>query len=278
MSFEIIFWIAFAAMIVAAMLSLGLTIGFLIFKARNARQNLQVDDRLNSAFSHSGQDISQQKGTNLKDKNTSKTPFAHNQESESSRSHAMELADVKKRLSEAEDRLEAQAEILNAYFIEARTDLLTGLPNRRGIEQIAESEINKGVSNKNPLIVAIVDVDRFKSINDQYGHAAGDATLRHVARFLQTSMPSNTSVARYGGEEFVILLRASLQQAATNLEEVKNSIADNHLRFDQQIISFTVSIGVSEIEPGQQLALAMKNADQALYRAKRGGKNCLVTY
>lgn len=187
------------------------------------------------------------------------------------------LEDVQQQLCEAEHRIGIQAKQIQEYFQEARTDELTGLLNRRAIEQIAEAEIKKGISTDNPLVIALLDVDHFKGINDRFGHAAGDATLQEVAKFLRQVLPVNANVARFGGEEFAILLRSNLTLASAQLEEIRHGIAQQTLLLDQQSISFTVSIGACQVQSDQRFASAMKNADEALYRAKRRGKNRLMT-
>jgi GGDEF domain-containing protein len=200
------------------------------------------------------------------------------------------------RLSEAEHRLGTQAQQIRDYLTEARTDQLTGLLNRRAIEKLAEYAIMRESGEQNPLALALVDVDHFKSINDRFGHAAGDATLKYVADLLQQSVECSDSadgfgsvealgsieplgsVGRFGGEEFLILFQLSLSDALSRLEAVRKLVAGQVLRWDQHQIAVTISIGVCGITENQNLAASMKRADQALYRAKRDGRNCIFLH
>ena len=200
------------------------------------------------------------------------------------------------RLSEAEHRLGTQAQQIRDYLTEARTDQLTGLLNRRAIEKLAEYAIMRESGEQNPLALALVDVDHFKSINDRFGHAAGDATLKYVADLLQQSVECSDSadgfgsvealgsieplgsVGRFGGEEFLILFQLSLSDALSRLEAVRKLVAGQVLRWDQHQIAVTISIGVCGITENQNLAASMRRADQALYRAKRDGRNCIFLH
>lgn len=200
------------------------------------------------------------------------------------------------RLSEAEHRLGTQAQQIRDYLTEARTDQLTGLLNRRAIEKLAECAIMRESGEQNPLALALVDVDHFKSINDRFGHAAGDATLKYVADLLQQSVECSDSadgfgsvealgsieplgsVGRFGGEEFLILFQLSLSDALNRLEAVRKLVAGQVLRWDQHQITVTISIGVCGITENQNLAASMRRADQALYRAKRDGRNCIFLH
>ena len=186
------------------------------------------------------------------------------------RSHQNELQD---RLCDAELRVKRQAEQINDYLTEARTDELTGLPNRRAIERLCALEIEKGVSISSPLVITIVDVDHFKRINDRFGHSAGDETLRAIARAFQEHLNPDSTAARFGGEEFLIVSRSSLEDTVKDLEQMRVRLSRHPLQIGADKIPISISAGICEILPETSFELAMRRADQALYEAKRGGRN-----
>jgi diguanylate cyclase (GGDEF)-like protein len=150
----------------------------------------------------------------------------------------------------------------------ARTDVLTGLPNRRAWEEELPREIQRAKRSGRPLCAALLDLDHFKQFNDLYGHQAGDDHLREAARVWRQRLRTTDLLARHGGEEFAVLL------TGTGLAEAKEVI--EALR-DAAPREETVSAGVaewSEAETGRQL---MARADLALYEAKRGGRDRTVT-
>ncbi|MEC7680317.1 MAG: GGDEF domain-containing protein [Planctomycetota bacterium] len=186
------------------------------------------------------------------------------------RSHQNDLQD---RLCDAELRMKRQAEQINDYLTEARTDELTGLPNRRAIERLCALEIEKGVSSSRPLVITIVDVDHFKRINDRFGHSAGDETLRAIARAFKDHLNSDSTAARFGGEEFLIVSRSSLEDTVKDLEQMRVRLSRHPLQIGADKTPISISAGICEILPETSFELAMRRADQALYEAKRGGRN-----
>jgi diguanylate cyclase (GGDEF)-like protein/PAS domain S-box-containing protein len=167
------------------------------------------------------------------------------------------------------DRKAAEAALHNL----AVTDTLTGVWNRRqGTDLIAAD-----LSARRPgqaLSLLMLDIDHFKSINDTYGHQAGDNVLIEVASRVRRSLRGNDVVARWGGEEFVVMLRdCALPDARRLAEEIRSTIAE--VPFGT-LGSLTVSIGAAEIRANENLASWLGRADQALYRAKRAGRNEVV--
>ncbi len=153
---------------------------------------------------------------------------------------------------------------------EARIDGLTGLLNRRGLESRFE-EIRSGEQNS----LAILDIDHFKVINDQYGHAAGDRALQTFADIVLRTVRKDDCVARIGGEEFVILFCGLTESAAQQAcERLRVEIANAITFFGAKTIHFTVSIGLTEVR-STSLDIELAKADAALYEAKRGGRDCL---
>ena len=156
------------------------------------------------------------------------------------------------------------------------TDELTGLRNRRAFEERLVLEFSMARRRKRDLAVLLLDVDNFKKINDQWGHGAGDAVLRRLSAILRTTVRLPDLVARYGGEEFVMLLPESGVDAALGLaRRLMERIASE--TWDHQPV--TVSIGATAMTEsllnGFQI---VAQADEALYAAKRGGKNRVVVY
>jgi diguanylate cyclase (GGDEF)-like protein len=123
--------------------------------------------------------------------------------------------------------------------------------------------------------VLMVDIDNFKSINDRFGHQTGDHVLIEVARRLGESVRGTDMVARWGGEESVILLRhCALAEACARAEEIRQQIADSSF---PRVGTVTVSIGVAQLEAGDKLTSWLDRADEALYEAKRSGRNTVVS-
>lgn len=151
----------------------------------------------------------------------------------------------------------------------AVTDPLTGLRNRRYVRRHLEGVLrNAGAS------VLLIDVDRFKSVNDTYGHAAGDVVLRAVAERVRGHLRAADVVARYGGEEFLIVMSASpAEDAALVAERLRGAIAAEPVLADGHALNVTASVGVATAEAGASSDDVVAAADAALYRAKKGGRN-----
>ncbi len=155
-------------------------------------------------------------------------------------------------------------------------DRLTGMFNRAYIEEYLGNEVLRTARAKGSLAVAMLDVDRFKNFNDSYGHAAGDAALKQVARVLQSALRRTDVVARYGGEEVLIVLPAtSLQAAMDKLDEVRVQIALADIKLPRGGTSHvTVSIGVAAWDQdGRAVDTLLDVADKRLYAAKDAGRN-----
>jgi diguanylate cyclase (GGDEF)-like protein len=157
---------------------------------------------------------------------------------------------------------------------DTRTDSLTGLRNRRAMEEVASREVLLAMRKQQPLALLMMDLDHFKDLNDTWGHALGDRALRAVGSVLQHE-ESRELTARMGGEEFAVLLPGrDLEIAGTVAERLRSAIAKLRLHDAENSASMTVSIGVSALRDGEQSWTEMLcRADDALYRAKRGGRN-----
>lgn len=156
----------------------------------------------------------------------------------------------------------------------AKTDQLTGLPNRRCAAEVIESQIKLVSRQSASLVLGILDVDYFKSINDRFGHAAGDLALTRLAEVLRQEARGYDFCARWGGEEFLLLLPfTTLIEAHSVLERLRRRIEQLSLAFDGQIASLTVSIGCAAYDEGELSHQWLQRADVALYQAKQAGRN-----
>ncbi|CBL45508.1 Conserved hypothetical protein [gamma proteobacterium HdN1] len=156
----------------------------------------------------------------------------------------------------------------------AMTDALTGLPNRQAYDDYILREFSRWKRRGHALSMAVIDIDFFKRINDTLGHLRGDKVLKLVAREIQDCVRSEDFVARYGGEEFVALLPDTDQDAGrTAMEKVRQHIEVCPFNFHNQRVVVTVSIGVAQFQEGDSIESVFDRADQALYRAKGGGRN-----
>ena len=174
--------------------------------------------------------------------------------------------------------LEAEAKRLHHQLQDQQrlsmTDALTGIPNRLAYQSRMEDELRRWQRFKQPVCLAIWDVDHFKRINDTYGHRAGDRVLRTVAESLALRIRSTDFLARYGGEEFVMILPGTLPEDAVRLvETMRRAVAQIGFHFRGTPISITVSAGVTALEHKDTSATAFDRADKALYQAKQGGRN-----
>lgn len=157
----------------------------------------------------------------------------------------------------------------------AQTDSLTGLLNRRAFEEILTRELRRSTRMDTPLAILLVDIDRFKEVNDTFGHQAGDEVIRRVALALRNSLRPGDALSRFGGEEFVILLRDSTVRQS---EEVAGRLRANIANLDDLPgrIRLTVSIGVAASQFNEDPETLMRRCDQAMYLSKKRGRN-LVT-
>jgi diguanylate cyclase (GGDEF)-like protein len=158
----------------------------------------------------------------------------------------------------------------------AQTDELTGLDNRRAFFDRGQTLANYCERNKLPLCVVMIDADHFKQINDQHGHAVGDAVLRHLATQLRLNLRKSDVCGRMGGEEFAMLLPdTTLGEATALAERFCKSYASTPLRDGGVEVANTVSVGVAS--DGYDIDRLLHSADEALYRAKAAGRNRVVS-
>jgi diguanylate cyclase (GGDEF)-like protein len=168
-------------------------------------------------------------------------------------------------------RARAEAELAQL----ARTDALTGLSNRRTLEQALLMALARNERAANGLVVAYMDIDRFKSINDSLGHACGDAILVQFAQRLQSLVRATDTVARLGGDEFVIVFEPISGSAADVLGNRIVEVMRHPFAWQNETLSLTTSVGLAEaLQTGDTPVTMLARADGALYRAKESGRNC----
>lgn len=163
--------------------------------------------------------------------------------------------------------LEVRAEKLEE---EAGRDFLTGLLPRGRILPIGEREVARTRRTGLPTTILMLDVDRFKAVNDQHGHLAGDEVLRQIGRVVGSMMRKTDAAGRYGGEELMLVLSAADERSGTIFAD---RIRAKIRRLEFPGFRVTVSIGVATVRKGQELQEGIKRADEALYRAKRNGRD-----
>jgi len=186
-----------------------------------------------------------------------------------------------KRLRARLEQLEGQTRILEEELKQSEAKLfrdnLTGLPNRLALDHRARLEIARMRRDGKPLTLAIWDLDHFKNINDSLGHQAGDKTLIIVAKTFNNLIRDVDMIARFGGEEFVMLLPgAGGEEAMKVVDRIREKLARTKLRSREQEITVTVSCGVAEFRPGEEMETVFSRADDALYQAKEQGRNRCV--
>lgn len=190
------------------------------------------------------------------------------------------------RLGEANELLEArvlektgQLEALNRELRTlASIDVLTGIANRRAFLEQGHKEFENSMRYGSPLSVLMLDLDRFKRVNDRYGHEAGDRVLQQTAVAIVESLRSGDLVARYGGEEFVVLApHTGLHEAAALADRIRERIAGCAIAYEHCLLQVTISIGVaSRVDGDADLRALLRRADAALYEAKRSGRDRVV--
>ena len=177
---------------------------------------------------------------------------------------ALALADYVRRQSLERERAQR----------EARIDVLTQLNNRRGFLELAEAPYRTAVRHQRALAVIVLDIDHFKAINDQYGHALGDAVLRDLGQTLMTASRRSDILGRWGGEEFVLLLpETSLDEAQELAERLLQKVRERVIVHEGTRLQVTASFGVAGLGATEELAMLIEAADKALYAAKMAGRN-----
>lgn len=165
---------------------------------------------------------------------------------------------------------------LRKFERHATTDALTGLSNRHAMEETFPREVRRCLQSKEPVSLIMIDVDQFKSFNDKFGHVAGDRALSAVAQELRRQFRPRDHIVRFGGDEFAVLLPGmSAKDALAIAERVRQAVSGRTGDSDDSLIKVPVeiSMGVAELEEGGTFDSLLRQADEALYRAKHAGRN-----
>jgi diguanylate cyclase len=188
-----------------------------------------------------------------------------------------ELQAMRERAVQTEAELAKLHRELDRVSAQARHDPLTGALNRKGLDEALNKEVSNVLRKETLLCVSLLDIDNFKSLNDSKGHATGDAALTHLATVARECMRPQDTLARYGGEEFVILLPDTpLDKAIEVMTRLQRELTKRFFLAGTEKILITFSAGVAQMANGETGADAIKRADQAMYLAKRAGKNRVV--
>lgn len=163
---------------------------------------------------------------------------------------------------------------LDEFIREARTDILTGLRNRRAFDEELGRQFAQRQRQGVHFSLIMIDIDHFNVFNDTHGHLSGDLVLRSVAQVLSSTLREMDIVCRYGGDEFAVICPGSkLHEAAVGAERVRQAIADHAISLKQSKVQVTISLGVAEVISPEIAEGLIQRADDALYAAKHAGRN-----
>lgn len=183
-------------------------------------------------------------------------------------------ARLQRELDSAEEKLHEQALTIDDYAARVRTDTLTQVMNRGAFDEELSRRMAEWHRRARPFCAMMLDVDRFKSINDEHGHQAGDQVLQHVAQVLRGTIREMDLLARIGGDEFAVLLPDSnLAEAALAADRLRRQVEGLRAPVDGHSLSLTISLGVAEVLPADNEESVVSRADEALYAAKKAGRN-----
>ncbi len=185
---------------------------------------------------------------------------------------------LKEKLEESNQQIKRLTKELEATRKEAMTDFLTQVANRGSFDRAIFDMVHDFYNRNYPFALLMLDIDNFKQINDTYGHQAGDYVLRELAKVIKEQLRARDLIARYGGEEFAVLLPGvTFSQAIRIAERIRKAVEKHLFKYEDRDIPVTVSVGVAVMRDGLDETSIVEKADQALYLAKKSGKNCVKT-
>lgn len=189
-----------------------------------------------------------------------------------------ELEVTQRKSEEAQARVRELEQALTEVSEQVREDALTGMLNRRGLDDAFETELARAERSKTALCVAVLDLDNFKKLNDAHGHQAGDEALVHLARVVKHTVRPTDVIARYGGEEFIVLFGdTELQNAMEVTERLQRELTKRFFLHNNERLLITFSAGVAQRLAGENKEALFARADKAMYQAKMQGKNRVVS-
>lgn len=200
----------------------------------------------------------------------------------SSREHQQEETTTRLRsMVERIQAMEVEAQTFRKHLDEQRQramlDSLTGLPNRAGLQKRMDEEFDRWRRYGGELLLAVLDVDHFKQINDRFGHLAGDKVLRLIAQQLSQRLRKTDFIGRFGGEEFVLLMPGTtVHQGTRVLDELRAGIQECPFHFKAERVTITISLGFTQFSQGDGLDEVFDRADRAMYQAKEQGRNRII--
>lgn len=201
----------------------------------------------------------------------------HNVQLNAQRSHD-ELRSAQEKVHQAEGRIRELERELEATSDLVRHDQLTGVLNRRGLDDMFAKEMARTRRHASSLCVGLLDIDNFKKLNDSLGHTAGDQALIHLATVCSQTLRPQDSIARYGGEEFIILLPdTNLTEATQALTRLQRELTKRFFLHDNEKVLITFSAGVTEVLAEDDQTSVVNRADTAMYQAKQSGKNRVIS-
>jgi diguanylate cyclase len=164
---------------------------------------------------------------------------------------------------------------------EAYTDALTAIPNRKRFDFEIVRLVAEALENKEPISLGFIDIDHFKSFNDAFGHQVGDQVLRLVAKTFTEGLKGQDFVCRYGGEEFMIVMPKTASDGASKIINILRETVKNkeirHRKTGEALTKISFSAGVATLAKKEEIQQWIDRADQALYEAKRKGRDCVVS-
>jgi diguanylate cyclase len=161
----------------------------------------------------------------------------------------------------------------------AHEDQLTGILNRRGCEAAFARELSRARRHNKPLCAVMLDVDNFKRVNDEFGHAAGDNALVHLTQVISSMLRTTDIFARLGGEEFLIVLPdTAIEHAFLTVSRLQKALFNSRLKLDKQDLVLQFSAGITQWQADDEASSMIGRADMGAATAKRNGKNCIVIH
>ena len=191
-----------------------------------------------------------------------------------------QLAAINASLENNVQKRTAELENLNQQLKEqSRVDPLTGALNRRAFFENADKDIKRCARNQQPISFALIDIDHFKKVNDQYGHNAGDTVLQYTVSAIKSHLRETDELYRIGGEEFVVIMQnTSVEQSKVVAERIRTAVESNQIPINWFISQVTVSMGIFTQTGAVSIRDSIKNADIAMYKAKKQGRNSVVSH